>query len=145
MMFDFEYQYLNPLGMDVAFAFIYLWLFYALYVFTMSVYRAKLSGRLCGFSLLLLYPFVLMAALVDVLCQLTIATVFFLELPRTCWQRTTLTLWGRTFDMTYLYIEPLVTKRLQRYHGGNYGWRTIVAAYVCDKLLDPFDPDGNHC
>jgi len=145
MMFDFEYQFLNPLSFDVVFAFLYLWLFYALYVFTMSVYRAKLSGRLCGFSLLLLYPFVLVAALVDVLCQLTIASVIFLELPRTCWQSTTLTIWRWSFNVTYLYVEPLVTTRLKRLHASDEGWRTALAAYVCQNLLDPFDPDGDHC
>jgi hypothetical protein len=131
--------------MDFIFIVGYLWIFYALYVFTMSVYRAKLSGRLCGFSLLLLYPVVLVAALADVLCQLTIATVVFLELPYTRWQRTTVTVWHWSFDVIYLYVEPLVTTRLKRLHESDEGWRTALAAYVCQNLLDPFDPYGDHC
>ena len=108
---------------NVLYTLAYMWGFYLLYVYTMSVYRAKLSGRLCGFSLLLLYPFVLVAAVMDVVCNITIAALVFLEPPQ----------------------ELLVTTRLQRYHGGDHGWRTSVAAYICDKLLDPFDPTGDHC
>jgi hypothetical protein len=108
---------------DALYALAYLWLFYALYVFTMSVYRAKLSGRLCGLSLVSLYPIVAIAAVMDVLCNYTFACVIFLEPPQ----------------------ELLVTTRLQRHHANNDGWRTTLAAYVCENLLDPFDPTGDHC
>ena len=109
--------------LDTFFSLLYLWLFYALYVFTMSVYRAKLAGRLCGLSLVLLYPIVIIAALMDVVCNLTLATLVFLEPPQ----------------------ELLVTTRLKRYHASEDGWRTDLAAYVCENLLDPFDPTGEHC
>ena len=102
---------------------LFLWAFYALYVLVMGVYRAKLAGRLEGAPLVLLSPFVVIGAVMDVVCNLTIATVVFVEPPR----------------------EWLVTKRLQRHHASNDGWRTVLAAYVCDRLLDPFDPTGNHC
>lgn len=108
---------------NTLFALLYLWVFYMLYVFTMSVYRAKLAGRLCGFSLVLLYPLVVIAAAMDVLCNYTLACVIFLEPPQ----------------------ELLVTTRLQRHHTSDNGWRTTLAAYVCDNLLDPFDPTGDHC
>lgn len=101
----------------------YLWAFYALYVFTMGVYRAKLAGRLYGLSLALLYPIVVVAALVDLLCNLTIASIIFLEPPK----------------------ELMVTTRLKRHHASDDGWRTAIAAYVCQNLLDAFDPDGDHC
>lgn len=108
---------------DALFVFLYLWAFYALYVFTMSVYRAKLLGRLCGLSLVFLYPIVIIAAITDVLCNYTLACVIFLEPPK----------------------ELLVTTRLQRHHASGNGWRQSLAAYVCDNLLDPFDPTGDHC
>mgnify|MGYP000063470966 CR=1 FL=1 len=101
----------------------YLWIFYVLYVLTMAAYRAKLAGRLNGFSKALLYPFVIVAALMDVICNITIAALIFLEFPK----------------------EWLVTQRLQRYHTSDNGWRTLIAAYVCENLLDPFDPTGDHC
>jgi len=101
----------------------YTWLFYVLYVFTMNVYRAKLAGRLFGLNKLLLMPFVLVAVLMDIACQFTVATVLFLEFPK----------------------ELLVTGRLQRYNAGEDSWRKTIAEYICNNLLDPFDPTGNHC
>lgn len=100
-----------------------LWLFYVFYVFTMGVYRVQLAGKLTGLSKVLLMPFVVVAVLMDVACQMTVATVVFLELPK----------------------ELLVTARLQRYLRGEDGWRKTIALYVCNNLLDPFDPNGKHC
>jgi hypothetical protein len=53
----------------------------------------------------------------------TIASLVFLELPR----------------------EWLVTDRLQRHMHKSIGWRFWLAKYICDHLLDVFDPSGNHC
>ena len=100
-----------------------LWIFYVFYVLTMGVYRVQLAGRLTGLSKVLLMPFVVVAVLMDVACQMTVATVVFLELPK----------------------ELLVTARLQRYLRGEDGWRKTVAVYICNNLLDPFDPNGKHC
>jgi hypothetical protein len=100
-----------------------LWLFYVFYVFTMGVYRVQLAGKLTGLSKVLLMPFVVVAVLMDVLCQVTVATVAFAELPK----------------------ELLVTARLQRYIAGDDGWRKTIAVYICNNLLDPFDPNGKHC
>jgi hypothetical protein len=100
-----------------------LWLFYVFYVLTMGVYRVQLAGRLTGLSKVLLMPFVVVAVLMDVACQMTVATVVFLEFP----------------------TELLVTARLQRYMAGEDGWRKRVAVYICNNLLDPFDPNGKHC
>ncbi|WP_310611261.1 hypothetical protein [Limnohabitans sp.] len=127
------------------FTVLFAWCFYALYVMTMGVYRAKLSGRLTGVSLALLYPFVLVSVFVDVLCQLTLANVIFLEMPLVYLVKRRATLWRWSFDLTYIYIEPLVTSRLQRLHMQDDGWRGQLAASICDKLLDVFDPDGDHC
>jgi hypothetical protein len=103
----------------------YLYLFWVLYVFTMGVYRAYLANRLTPFMLVLSAPFVLLAGLMDVVCNLTIATVLCLEMPK----------------------EWLVTQRFIRYlHDPKTApWRKALAAYVCVNLLDVFDPDGNHC
>jgi hypothetical protein len=143
LLLDFQSSY--PLLFGVACAVVFLRVFYALYVFTMGVYRAKLQGRLGGAAAALLYEYVLIAAIADVVCQFTLATIIFLEFPHTRWQRTTVTIWRWSFDVNYLYIEPLVTDRLQRHHAAGDGWRYTLAAYVCDQLLDPFDPEGDHC
>lgn len=100
-----------------------LWVFWVFYVFTMGLYRAFLLGRLKGLSLLLASPFVVVAFLLDLIAQLTVFTVVFLDWPR----------------------HWLVTHRLRAYMRGPDTWRRHLADYLCHHLLDPFDPTGAHC
>lgn len=107
----------------------YLYGFFGLYVLTMGVYRAKLSGRLSWaatpVAMSLSLPFVILGVLVDAFAQYTLAVLVFLDLPR--------------------LGERLVTARLQRYVATGAGWRCAVAMWLCDHVLDIFDPDGDHC
>jgi len=66
----------------------------------------------------------------DFFYNVVLATLLFCELPQ----------------------EWLFTGRLQRYlrdpNAGQAWWmysRKTVARWLCDNLLDPFDPSGNHC
>jgi hypothetical protein len=101
----------------------FLWAFWGMYVLVMGIYRAHLSHRLKGLVLVLSLPFVVIGFLMDVFANLTIASLVFLEPPR----------------------EWLVTSRLQRYIAHGTGWRFWLAKYICDHLLDVFDPSGDHC
>lgn len=100
-----------------------IWLFWALYVFSMGIYRAKLAGRLKGLNLVFAFPIVLLAVLVDVFSNIFIAPLLFWDWPR----------------------ETLVTARLQRYRKHPNGWRRRIAERICEGMLDVFDPDGDHC
>lgn len=100
----------------------YLWLFWALYVLVMGLYRAHLDKRLGRTAKVLGFPFVALGFAMDVAANLTLAALVFLEIPR----------------------EWLVTLRLQRHIRGK-GWRRDLAHWICSKLLDPFDPTGKHC
>ncbi len=102
-----------------------MWAFWALYVFTMGLYRAFLKRRLRGLSLIMCSPVVALAFALDVVMQLTVFTIVFLELPR----------------------DPLVTYRLRRYMRElpPEHWRRRWTDYLCKHLLDPFDPTGSHC
>jgi hypothetical protein len=102
-----------------------LWGFWALYVFTMAIYRAKLAGRLGKINTALALPFVLLAVFVDWAVNMTLATFIFMDLPQ----------------------EKLVTARLKRYKalGPDAGWRYRAAVWICDGRLDIFDPSGDHC
>jgi hypothetical protein len=100
----------------------YLWVFWGMYVLVMGLYRAYLDNRLSRAAKVLGFPYLAFGYVMDVSCNLTIATVVFLELPR----------------------EGLVTQRLTRLQRSS-GWRQKVAFWVCTKLLDPFDPSGKHC
>jgi hypothetical protein len=103
-----------------------LYIFMLLYILTMGLYRAVLSKRLTPDMYLykLLVPVVFIAYIVDFLANMTVATVLFRELPR----------------------EKLVTTRLIRLRKDEPDTKNgKMAAYICDKMLDIFDPTGNHC
>lgn len=100
------------------------WLLWALYVMVMGVYRAKLDGRLTPLTTALAAPWLVLGYVVDVAVNFTFASLLFLEPP-----------W-----------ELLVTSRLQRHiQAGAGGWRHDLACWICDHLLDVFDPTGHHC
>lgn len=103
----------------------FLWIFWVLYVFTMGVYRAYLSKRLTGINFYLALPVVSIATLVDVIANFTIAIIVFADMP----------------------FELLVTQRLIRYQSEYHpnDFRKKLAIYICDNMLDIFDPRGNHC
>ncbi len=107
---------------ELLYLFAFLWLFWAVYVLVMGIYRAHLAGRLRGLARVLGLPLVVFGYLMDVFANLTVATLVFLEPPR----------------------EALVTTRLIRLQR-TWGWRGRLANWVCNNLLDPFDPTGNHC
>lgn len=109
--------------MTLLYVLAYLYVFWLAYVLVMGIYRAKLAHRLHGFVLLLSWPVVLVGLVLDILANLTLAMLIFLDLPR----------------------EWLVTDRLQRYVAQKTGWRADFANWVCNNLLDPFDPTNQHC
>lgn len=104
-------------------AMFYLWAFWGLYVLVMGIYRAHLDRRLNPATKLLGFPFVVIGAFIDVVANMTIATLVFLEPPS----------------------EWLVTQRLQRHMKDGGGWRYRLSCWVCMNLLDVFDPTGKHC
>lgn len=104
-------------------ALVVVWLLWALYVLTMGLYRAKLAGRLHGLARVMGMPLVALAFALDIVVNKTIASVLFLEWPK----------------------ETLVTSRLQRHIASGSGWRFKLANAICNQLLDPFDPKGQHC
>jgi hypothetical protein len=101
----------------------YLWVFWLTYILVMGLYRAHLAGRLTGVPLWLASPVIVLGLLLDVLANIFLATLIFLELPG----------------------EWLVTSRLAKYIKRNHGWQSKMAWWVCTHLLDPFDPNGVHC
>ncbi len=101
----------------------FLWAFWAMYVLVMGIYRAHLAKRLTPVTLAMSLPFVALGYVMDVLANVTVASVVFVELPR----------------------EVLVTDRLKRHMQAGSGWRFTIANWVCNNLLDVFDPSGNHC
>jgi len=98
------------------------WSLWGFYVLIMGLYRAHLAKRLSRPAYLLALPFLVVGYVVDALVNIMIASVVFLELPRSL----------------------LLTDRLE-YHLGRDGWRGSLARWICTQLLDVFDPTGTHC
>jgi len=68
------------------------------------------------------YALLVIGLVVDLVLTVVIGSALFLSWPR----------------------EATLTGRLKR-HKAEGGWRGKVAAWICDRLLNQFDPDGKHC
>ena len=102
---------------------LFVWLFWGLYALVMSLYRAKLNNELSTAMKVLGFPYLFIGYIFDVVCNMTLACIIFLEFPR----------------------EMLVTGRLIRHIENKDGWRHAIASWICTNLLDPLDPRGKHC
>jgi hypothetical protein len=101
----------------------YLYAFWCAYVLVMGIYRAHLADRLVGLNKVMALPVVAVAYAMDVAANWIIAPLVFFDWPR----------------------EALVTSRLIRYKRDDHGWRRQIADFICERLLDVFDPTGDHC
>jgi hypothetical protein len=98
----------------------FLWFYY---VQVMGMMAARDAGRLPARMVKPCEVIATVGLVFDVLYNITIGTLFFLDPPR----------------------EATLTYRLIRYKRSGSGWRYSVAVWVCANLLDPFAPNGCHC
>jgi uncharacterized protein with PQ loop repeat len=108
------YLYIGFVGLTFG-----LWFYY---VQVMGMMAARDAGRIPPDTLRICQAVLLVGLAFDVLYNVIIGTIIFLDLPR----------------------EATLTARLIRYKKAG-GWRGKVANYICANLLDPFDPSGCHC
>jgi len=102
-----------------------LWTLWYFYLIVMGLYRAQLMGTLTQSAKILGAPALVVGWLLDWLINMTLATVFFRELPQSPLE--------------------LVTQRLSRYIAGPTCINKHYAQIICLHLLDPFDHSGKHC
>jgi hypothetical protein len=95
-----------------------LWIFY---LAVMNLKRVRDAGKLGTVAKVFGYPVLLVGYALDVLVNVTLMTVLFLEIPR----------------------ETTVTARLKRHNRTGSGWRQRLAAWF-EPLIDPYDPSGDH-
>lgn len=98
-------------------AFAAMWLQY-LAVMNLKENRGKLTTT----AKLWAYPMLLVGVLSDIMFNLVIGTVVYIELPQ----------------------QLLFTSRCNL-HLSDAGWRGSVARWFCRNFMDPYDPDGSHC
>ena len=97
-------------------------LFYITLIFYLAVMSLARHEKYNLFQKIIFYPIVVIGLVVDVLFQISVGTVLFLEEPK----------------------DWLFTARLIR-HVKKDNWRGKLARFMCKNLLDLFDPSGSHC
>lgn len=98
------------------------WLLWVLFLAVMSLDQARADGKLHGFALYAGYTVLVVGLVVDLLVQITVATVLWLEWPR----------------------ELTVSGRVARLCSIGTGWRQRLAMWFRATLLSPFDRSGGH-
>lgn len=98
------------------------YLLWGMFLAVMSLQRARDAGTLSKPAYWLGLPILYMGLTIDFLVNVVVATPLFLELPR----------------------EWTVSARVSR-HCGQDSWRGVIACWICDNLLNTFDPSGRHC
>jgi len=107
--------------MTLVYVFVAVYALWLLFLAVMNLRRAYEDKRLSRPAIALGLPILVAGFLLDVLVNLTLASIVFLDLPR----------------------EWTTSERLARYLP-QPGWRSVAAAWVATNLLDPFDPSGSH-
>lgn len=105
-----------------AFSLLALWGLWVLFLATMNLKQSKDAGQLKGFALWAGYTVLAVGLLVDLIVQVIVATILWLELPR----------------------ELTVSERVARLCRDGHGWRLSLALWFRRTLLAPFDRSGGH-
>lgn len=96
--------------------------FYITWIFYLAIMSLKRErGRLSKVSMVLAYPILPIGLAMDVIFNIFVGSILFLELPK----------------------QFLFTARCDS-HLDKISWRGVLARWLCRNLLDPFD-NGKHC
>jgi len=100
-----------------------LYIFWLFYLAVMSLYRANMTKTITPQAKFLGWPIIVVGAVIDCALNLTFFSLVFFERPK----------------------ELLLTKRMQRHIKLGVGWRCKLSRWICQGLLNAFDPTGSHC
>ena len=107
----------------IIYPFLTLYVLWILYLAVMNLKRARDAKNITRTALCFGYPVLIVGYALDILVNLTIMSIMFLELPH----------------------ETTMTSRVKRHLYHSTGWRETLAAWFCFNLLNAFDPSGKHC
>jgi len=114
----------------IHFVWAYIWQSFAaayvcwvIFVAIMGLSKAKIAGTLKKPALVLGYPLLFVGLVLDALLNWLIFSVIVLDFP----------------------TQLLTTSHLNDCIAGKSPWRKAVALWICQNLLDSFDPHAPHC
>jgi hypothetical protein len=112
--------------MYLAYTILALWAFYMGFALSISVYRQWLKGTLNLLNKVMFAPVLVCFYLLDVVLNWSVLLLVFGAPPPGC----------RTIsERLHFYVShPFCTT-----------FQMDCAQFICDKLLNPIDPTGNHC
>lgn len=99
-----------------------VWMLWVFYVCVMRLKMMRDSGTLTTGQKIFGYPTLIIGLLLDLIVNVVVCTLLFLELPR----------------------EWTVSARLWRHSNDEDGWRMKLAYMLRTQLLDSADPSGVH-
>ena len=107
----------------VIFIFLTFWALWVLYIAMMNIKRVFDTQEMSFRVKMLVYPTVAVFELVEIISNVFVCTIIFLDWPK----------------------EIRVSDRLRRYWNNpyRYGWRLHIVKFL-KPMLDPFDPTGKH-
>jgi hypothetical protein len=110
----------------VGWSILFLYLFWGLFVLSMGLYKAYLDKKLSKVTTILSLPYIALMMILDVVANYTIFLVIFMEFAAL-----------KDYLVPYRLRSILINKEPD--------YRLTIARFLCEKLLNPFDPTGNHC
>jgi len=108
---------------------IHLYAFYLGFALAISIYRLWQQSRLNLWNKLAFAPVLIGFFTLDVFLNYTLFLVFGVPVIE---------------DFKDL-SQYTISWRLAKARAGNSGFLKALADFVCVELLDPIDPNGNHC
>jgi hypothetical protein len=119
----------------LVYTFLFMYVTWAMYLAVMNLIEAKKLDKMPLASKIFAYPLATFGIIMDLLLNIVVGTILFLDPPK--------------------FRHLLFTARLQEYIDdymktdesvkGLRKWRQDAALWICENLLDPFDPRGFHC
>lgn len=101
-----------------------VYVLWVLFLGVMNLARVNAAGQLGPIAYVLAWPLLALAFTLDVLVNVTIGTVLFLE-------------WPSLYRLT-------LSARLENLVHTATGWRQVLAFWILYTLLQPFDTTGGH-
>ena len=102
---------------------LFTYVFYLGFALSVSIYRQWVKGNLNTLNKILFAPILIIFIVLDFLINILLILVM-----------------GFPPKGTYT-----ISTRFETYRKGNYGIKTSIATFVCEKLLNTVDPTGQHC